>query len=230
MDNMEKRYERQGRIKPCSLSRDDLVQLSQLIQETFTKPEVERYFRVSTTVGDTRVFSHSMEDFINQPEFRESISSLSFWIEGWEKKTRFDKNVLLDFSKYSIQLHVSGTDPVWVYDKFNKIAKFLNDKTVWYWPVIISERLLIFSITVILITNILISLHTKRKIFNVDKLSLLIIWFLLVFYDTRKIWPYSNIRLKDSTSILTNENIIAFLMIAVVLLSIISGTIMPYLQ
>jgi hypothetical protein len=30
---------------------------------------------------------------------------LSFWIEGWDQKTRFDKNIWLDFSQYAIQLN-----------------------------------------------------------------------------------------------------------------------------
>lgn len=227
MDNIEKRYEKQGKIKPCVLTRDDLVALSALIQETFTKPEVERYFRVSTTIGNTRVFSNWMGDFIRQPELAKNIHDMSFWIEGWDQKNRFDKNVLLDFSKYSIQLHVEGTDPVWVYDKYTKIARFLQGKTAWYWPIILLERLIIFSITVMMISNIIISLHTKHLFYDIDKLSLLSIWLFLIFYDTRKVWPYSNIRLRDSGSLLTRENTIAFLMVVVVLLSLIMGTILP---
>ena len=67
-------------------------------------------------------------------ELGDRMADLSFWIEGWDQKTRFDKNILLDFSKYSIQLNVEGTDPVWVYDTYNSITNYLKNKTAWYCP------------------------------------------------------------------------------------------------
>ncbi|HEX9882357.1 MAG TPA: hypothetical protein VGA79_00165, partial [Desulfobaccales bacterium] len=54
--------------------------------------------RVSTNLGNTRVFSSSPEDFLNQKEFPDQVTDLSFWIEGWDQKTRFDKVVLLDLA------------------------------------------------------------------------------------------------------------------------------------
>ena len=69
----------------------------------------------------------------------------------------------MDFSKYSIQLSVEGIDPVWVYDKYNKIVKFLKNKSAWYWPMISLEKLIIFSITIILISNIILSLNMGEK-------------------------------------------------------------------
>jgi len=93
MDNIEKRYEKKGKIKPCSLDRNDLLNLTEIIQETFSKPEVDRYFRVSTTVAETRVFSNSIQDFLNQKELPSKVSDLSFYIEGWDKESRFDKNI-----------------------------------------------------------------------------------------------------------------------------------------
>ena len=85
------------------------------------------------------------------------MADLSFWIEGWDQKTRFDKNILLDFSKYSIQLSVEGTDPVWVYDTYNSITNYLKNKTAWYCPIIIMEKIIVFFITIILIANIVIA-------------------------------------------------------------------------
>jgi hypothetical protein len=56
MQNVEKRYERSGKARPCFLDQKDLVNLAHIIQETFSKPEIERYFRVSTTLGNTAQF------------------------------------------------------------------------------------------------------------------------------------------------------------------------------
>jgi hypothetical protein len=226
MDNIEKRYERRGSIRPCSLSGKDLADLTAIIQETFTAEEIERYFRVSTNRGNTRVFSNSVEDFFGQKDLPGKITDLSFWIEGWDNQTRFDKVILLDFSKYSIQLSVEGIDPVWVYDKYNKIAKFLKSKSAWYWPMIISEKLIIFSITIILISNIILSLHLRRKGYFAEELALFGLWLFLIFYDTRKVWPYANIRLKKQ-SVWSQENLFMGVTVLVLAWALVSGIILP---
>ena len=145
MHDVEERYDKKGKARPCFLDQDDLVNLARLIQEDFTRHEVERYFRVSTTQGNVRVFANTMGDFLVQKDLPDKVTDLSFWIEGWGHKTRFDKNVLLDFSRYSALVQVEGTDPVWVYDKYNKIMKFLESKTAWYWPVIMLGKIYPFQ-------------------------------------------------------------------------------------
>jgi hypothetical protein len=229
MENIEKRYERRGSIRPCSLSGEDLLNLTAIIQETFTKPEIERFFRVSTNLENTRVFSNSVEDFFSQKDLPDKISELSFWIEGWDKKTRFDKVVLLDFSKYSIQLSVEGIDPVWVYDKYTKIVKFLKSKSAWYWPMISLEKLIIFSITIILISDIILSLNIGEKGYYIDELSLFGLWLFMILYDTRKVWPYANIRLKNR-SVLTRENVFMVLTLFVLILALVEGILLPLMR
>jgi len=229
-EGLEKRYERHGRIKPCVLDRPDIFALGRIIQETFNKPEIERYFRISTTLNHTRVFSNSIDHLLSLKELGDRLADLSFWIEGWEQKTRFDKNILLDFSKYSIQLSVEGTDPVWVFDKYNNITKYLKRKTAWYWPIILIEKVIIFFITIALIANMIIAIKIGNPFYYVDKLGLLAVWIFLVFYDTRKIWPYSNIRLKDDKIYLCKENVIMFVMILVVIMAISGGTVIPLMK
>ena len=108
MDQLEKRYEKQGRARPCFLDQEDLVNLARIVQESFTRPQIERYFRVSTTLNETRVFANSMADFLVQEDLPDRINDLSFWIEGWGQKTRFDKTVLLDFSRYAAQVRLKA--------------------------------------------------------------------------------------------------------------------------
>ena len=147
-----------------------------------------------------------------------------------DQKTRFDKNILLDFSKYSIQLSVEGTDPVWVYDTYNRITNFLKNKTAWYCPIIIMEKIIVFFITIILIGNIVIAFKKTAPLYYLDKLGLLALWMFLVFYDTRKIWPYSNIWLKEDKFSLSRENVVMLVMILVVILAIFGGTILPLMR
>jgi hypothetical protein len=227
MENIEKRYERRGSIRPCFLDKNDLQNLAAIIQETFTKPEIDRYFRVSSNLGNTRVFANSVEDFFNQKEFPDQITDLSFWIEGWEKKTRFDKVVLLDFSKYSIQLSVEGIDPVWVYDKYTKVIKFLKTKSAWYWPLIIMEKYIIFAITLLLISNFVISIRWGESAFYLDKIALLGLWGFLIFYDTREVWPYANIRVRGKKSIFNKENLILIVLLLLLVWAGIEGTVLP---
>ena len=230
MEQLEKRYEKQGQARPCFLDQDDLVNLARIIQETFTRPEIERYFRVSTTLNEIRVFSNSMADFLVQKDLPDRVHDLTFWIEGWGQKTRFDKTILLDFSRYSVQLKVEGTDPVWVFDKYNRIMKFLRDKSAWYWPVITFEKAIIFSITILLISSMILSFELREPVSFVGKLGVLVIWAVSVFYDTRKIWPYAILRLKGTEPVLSKEtfSIGALLMIFVFILA--AGFAMPFFR
>jgi hypothetical protein len=230
MDSVEKRYEKHGRIKPCAINRQDIFNLGKIIQETFSQPEIERYFRISTTLNHTRVFSNSIDHLLSQEELGDRIADLSFWIEGWDQKTRFDKNILLDFSKYSIQLSVEGTDPLWVYDKYNSIIKYLKTKVAWYWPIITMEKVFMFFITIALIANIIIAFKKMDPYYYFDKVGLLVVWMFLVFFDTRKIWPYSNIRLKEDKLYLTRENVVMFIMVIVVIMAISGGIILPLVR
>jgi hypothetical protein len=229
-ESVEKRYERHGRIKPCVLTQEDIYALARLIQGTFSKPEVERYFRISTVIKHTRVFSNSVEQLLSLEELGDRVTDLSFWIEGWDQKTRFDKNILLDFSKYSIQLNVEGTDPVWVHDTYKSITDYLKSKNAWYSPIIFMEKVIVFLITTILIANIVIVIKKGDALYYLDKLGLIVLWMFLVFYDTRKIWPYSNIRLRGDNLVLSKENIVMFGMILVVILAISGGTILPFMR
>lgn len=226
--NLEKRYERKAKVRPCSLGPGDLTALAAIIQDTFNKPEIDRYFRVSTTRGSNRIFSNSMEDFLNLKELPDQINDLSFWIEGWNRKSRFDKNVLLDFSRYSAQLQVEGTDPVWVYDKFSNIMKFLKKKTAWYWPIITLEKLIIFCLTMFLISSLIISYVLGARVNYGSTIAMLGVWIFLIFYDTRKIWPYCFVRLRSTPSVWTKENIIMGAVIALVVAVILAGLISPF--
>jgi hypothetical protein len=230
MDKIEKRYEKKVSLKPCALDKNDLLALAALIQETFTKPEIDRYFRVSTPIGDTRVFSNSMEDFLDQRELPGMINDLAFWIEGWDKETRFDKNILLDFSKYSSQLSIEGIDPVWVHDRYVKITKFLKKKTAWYWPFIMAERFFIFIITVLLISNIIISIQIRESFFYFDKAALMGLWVLLVFFDMRRIWPYSCFKLKEDKTFFNKESVFAAIFMVSLLVIILGGTVIPLIR
>ena len=140
------------------------------------------------------------------------------------------KNILLDFSKYSIQLNVEGTDPVWVYDTYNRIINYLKNKTAWYCPIILMEKIIVFFITIMLIVNIIIEVKKGAPSYYLDKLGLVALWMFLVFYDTKKIWPYSNIRLQEDKIYLNRENVGMLVMILVVILAIIGGTILPFMR
>jgi hypothetical protein len=227
---MEKSYEKKGKARPCLLEQDDLVNLARIIQETFTRPEIDRYFRVSTSQNGSRIFCNSMGDFLVQKDLPDRIHDLSFWIEGWGQKTRFDKTILLDFSRYSVQLEVEGTDPVWVFDKYNRIMKFLQSKSAWYWPVIMFEKAIIFSITILLISSMILSYELREPVYYIGKVAMLGIWAISVFYDTRKVWPYSVLRLRGTEPIFTKENFsIAALLLCLVFI-LVEGFARPFLR
>jgi hypothetical protein len=230
MDNIQTRYEKKTSLRPCCLQRHDLAELAEIIQEGFSKSEIERYFRVSTNIGDTRVFSNSINDFLNQRGLPGRISDLSFWMEGWGDKTRFDKVILLDFSQYSIQLSVEGIDPLWVYDKFSRLVKYMKKKAAFYWPMITMERFMVFIITMLLIGNIIVSISLHDMSYYLDKIALLSIWIFLVFYDIRKIWPYADIRLSKTRSAMNKESMVMIAIIAVIVATLLGGTLRPLMN
>ena len=227
MVNINEIYEKKGTLKPCVLHKDDLLPLTAIIQETFTTNEIERHFHISTSLGDTRIFANSLEGFFKQPDLPEKITDLAFWIESWDSMGDIDKNILLDFSKYSIKINVEGKDPAWVNDKYVKICKYLGTKTAWYWPLISMERFITFVITLMLISSIVVSRKINKVYYHLEVVALVFIWIFFVFYDTRKIWPYTNVRLTNQTSIFTRENIIAVAIITLLVATMIGATIWP---
>ncbi len=230
MEQLEKRYEKQGQARPCFLDQEDLVDLARIVQESFTRPEIERYFRVSTTLNETRIFCNSMADFLVQTDLPDRVHDLSFWIEGWGQKTRFDKTILLDFSRYSTQLKVEGTDPVWVFDKYNSIMRFLNSKRAWYWPVIIYEKVIIFSITILLISSMVLSYELREPVSYLGKIGVLVIWAVSVFYDTRKICPYAVLRLKGTEPLLSKETLFSAALLSILLIILLEGLALPFIR
>lgn len=230
MDNVNQRYGKKLTLKPCCLNKDDLFTLTAIIQESFTKAEIERYFYISTTIGETRVFVNSPEGFSQQTGLPEKINDLAFWIVSWDHKGRFDKSILLDFSRYSIQLNVEGLDLAWVNDKYIRIVNFLKTKTAWYWPLVTLERFIIFIITLILISSLIISIEIKEVSYYLNEITLVGIWIFLVFYDTRKIWPYANVRLDKDNLIFNKENLVAATLILILIAAFMVGTVLPLLK
>lgn len=230
MSNIEKRYEKKGRGRPCFLEQDDLVNLARVIQKTYTRAEIERYFRVSTTLNGTRIFFNSIGDFLVHQGLPDRINDLSFWIEGWDHQSRFDKTILLDFSRYSVRLNVEGTDPVWVFDQYSFIMKFLKPKTSWYWPAIIFEKVIIFSLTILLISSMILSHELGEPIYYLGKFALLGIWGVSLFCDTRKIWPYSTLRLRGKEPIFSQEGFSMAAVLLILILSLVEGFVLPFFR
>jgi hypothetical protein len=231
MDAAKRWYEKRGKTKPCFLIKEDLSALAAITQENFTQAEKERFFRISTALGNTRVFANSIDELLRLPGLPEKINDLSFLIEGWDAESRFNKNVLLDFSKYSVQVNVEGADPVWVYDKYNKLVKFLETKTAWYWPMVVMEKFFIFLITIALLNNIIISTMLKSRLIYIDKIGLVALWIFLVFFDTRKIWPYAIIKLNGKKELfLEYGKIVAVVIILTFLFSLMFGAIIPLVR
>jgi len=230
MAEAEKRYERSGKLKPCSLNRGDLRELTGIIQETFSKAEIERCFRISTSLEDTRVFDYSLEELLARPGLPCQLSDMSFWIEGWDHQGRLDKNILVDFSRYAISFKVEGADPVWVYDRYKRLSKYLESKTAWYWPLIFLERFLIFFITILLVTNVVISFKVRETAFYLDKVALVGLWIFLVFYDTRKMLPYADIFLGEQRSLWRKENLYGALITILLVVALAGGTFLPFLK
>jgi hypothetical protein len=230
MGNLEKRYAKQGRVRPCFLDQDDLINLARIVQETFTRPEIDRYFRVSTTLNGSRVLCNTMADFLVLQDLPDRVHDLTFWIEGWGQKTRFDKTILLDFSRYSVQLKVEGTDPVWVFDKYNRLTKFLRDKSAWYWPVITFEKPIIFSVTILLIISMFLNFKLGEPVTYLGELGMLAIWAVSVFYDTRKIWPYAILRLKGAEPILSTETFSIAALLIILASVLLEGVAFPFFR
>lgn len=230
MQNIHQRYGKKGTLKPCRLNKDELLALAEIIQETFTKSEIERYFSISTTIEGVRIFAKSIDDLLNQKGLPDRLTDLAFWIESLDNNGFLDKSILLDFSKFAVQLSVEGADSGWVNKKYSEITHYLKTKTAWYWPLITLERFITFAITLILISSLVISLGSKEKFYYIDEALLVGLWIFLVFFDTRNIWPFANIRLKDDFSPANKENLGAALVIFILGAALMGGTIFPLLK
>ena len=92
------------------------------------------------------------------------------------------------------------------------------------------EKFVIFAITLLLISNIIISIRGREVAYYFDKIALLALWGFLVLYDTRKVWPYADIRIKGNKSKFNKESLILVLLILLLVWAVIEGTVLPLVK
>ena len=128
-----KEYTKSGRIHPCKLERNDLLQLIKIVKETFPVSDRKDDFNVSTNLPNISIRENSIEDFLKHEELPDKFNRLSIRARGWSENREIDKDVRMTFYDNFIDLDVDGTDQTWVLGKYSQITNLLREKRPWFW-------------------------------------------------------------------------------------------------
>ena len=67
--------------------------------------------------------------------------------------------------------------------------RFLSSKSTWYWPLIIYEKVIIFCITILLISSVILSFELGEPARYLGKIGVLVIWAVSSFMTPGKSAP-----------------------------------------
>ena len=114
------------------LNRDSIVKLFELIRGDHMPTMQEEHIEVSTQVGEMRLSSDSIAEFISHPELPDRLEDLAYEMMIWNEEGKMKKFVFLSLSNDAVWLRVDGNEPIWVNGKFTQIADYLNSNRAWY--------------------------------------------------------------------------------------------------
>lgn len=198
-----KTYSQSKRFSSCKLTKEDLVNLVNLIKLDFPKTDRSEDFKISSYLEKIRISENDLEKFLDHTELPDSLKRLNLDLIGWDQQRNIDKNVKISFYDNSVRLDVSGNTESWVLGKYSQLTGFLNEKKSIFWffntiPGYIFQGVLplISMVSAVVMVGILI-----KSGFNTLNILLPITVSLTAFLSLRiaKI-PYCEIILKERRS------------------------------
>ena len=118
-------YRKEEDIHPCHLSREDVIQLVDLIKIDFPTSTRAEDLEITSHLDQKVISVNSIEDFFGHKNLPAVISRLTIRLTGWSN-SKIDKTVNLTFYDNFIQLNVSGDSESWVNGKFIQISEAIH--------------------------------------------------------------------------------------------------------
>ncbi len=226
-----KKYQKSGKIHSCKIKKNDLLELIEIIKETFPDSDRKEDFEVSTNLLNISIHSNSIEDFLEHKELPEKLNRLSIRIIGWNHDRNIDKSIELVFYDNFINLNIYGEENAWVIGKYAEITDFLKEKRPWPWFIHTNIFYAIEGGISILLLIVLTSLIVHFIAINEIMYSIITVIMLFIFayiYHLKKtIFPYTQIIIKHEKSFFNPENIKLIILLLSLIVMII-GVIIQF--
>lgn len=226
-----KQYSKSGYIHPCRLKKDDLMELVEILRESFSPSNRKEDFEISTNFHDVYIRSNDINEFLKHKELPDKLSRLSLRIIGWSENREIDKTVRITFYDNYISLDVNGTEKTWVLGKYMQIKDFLKNKRPWFWALNKAFPFISGIIPFPLLTVLAIFIKKGEIIYSLSTTLFLIAWLLTtIFYFKGTFLSYTQIILNPKKNILNKENITIIIALLTLIFTIIGGVIIPLIQ
>lgn len=127
------KFNRQSKIHPCYLSKEDLKALVSLIRSDFPKSDRVEDFRIRTYSDTLDISENSLDDFLAHKRMLTVLTRLIIEIIGWSDDCEIDKSLEITFYDNYINFNVSGVSESWVNGKYIQVTDFLKKKRPILW-------------------------------------------------------------------------------------------------
>lgn len=223
-----KEYSKSGYINPCRFKKEDLLELVEILKESFPPSNRKEYFEISTNFHGVYIRSNDIEEFLKHKELPDKLSRLSLRIIGWSENREIDKTVCITFYDNYISLNVNGKEQAWVLGKYVQIKDFLKKKRPWFWALNKAFPFIVGIIPVPLLEVLVSFIKRGEIIYSLSTtLFLLALLFTTIFYFKGTFLPYTQIILNPKKTILSKENIAIIIALLTLIFTIIGGIIVP---
>lgn len=128
-----KTYSQSRRFSSCKLTREDLVNLINLVKLDFPMTDRAEDFKISSYLEKIQISENDLGKFLDHKELPDKLKRLNIDLIGWDQQRNIDKNVKISFYDNSVRLDVSGNTESWVLGKYSQLTAFLNEKKSIFW-------------------------------------------------------------------------------------------------
>lgn len=226
-----KEYTRSSRIRACKLNKDDLVNLTAVLEEGFAPSDRREDLEIRAQSAGFRIESNSIQNFLGHEDLPDSLSRLSFRKIGWSDDRAIDRHVYLNLYDNYIDLDVSGPDEMWVLGKHAQVAGFLRKRRAWFW---LLHEVFPFTAGVVPFWSLSVFVRFVRVgnvLYSVSAALLTLAWILAtVFYFRGTFLPHTRIAIRQSRSVLSKENVTIIIAVLALLVSLVGDVVIPLLQ
>lgn len=109
------------------LTKKDLEDLVNLINEGAEKLEGSTFFTIETKIADVSISEDNLETFFLHKELISDIEEIHIYLNH-KSETTGPRNIFLNFGNYSNNISVSGTDQTWVLGKHKQLLDYILTK------------------------------------------------------------------------------------------------------
>lgn len=226
-----KQYKQTGSIEACRLTRQDILELGQLIRQGFDASDPRISLDVSVNLPRVKIESNNIDQFLADRELPDKFDRLSMRIVDVGEGVTARKYISVDLDAAYSNLSVTGLDETWVLGKYSQISTFLKRKRPWFWVwrkafAWLSGACLVWSFQLLLrfIKGDQIVYATSSALF------LATLAFATYLYFKGSFLPKVQVILRPKASVFNKQNVTILIAVVSLIVSVIGGVVIPLIK